>query len=183
MGIRAWKSPVGWAGIAFSGEVLLGVLLPGPGGRAAILERLALAFPGAAREGEAGREIASAIERRLSGRGEGPRVSPGGLTPFTVSVLSWMSRIPPGRVATYGAVASWMGRPGAGRAVGGAAARNPVPLLVPCHRVVGSAGRLVGFSSAGGLAQKEKLLRGEGVRFLEDRRGVVERSCMLETPP
>ena len=64
--------------------------------------------------------------------------------------------IPYGAQCTYGQLASAMGRPHAARAVGAAIARNPISILLPCHRVVGSSGRLTGY--AGGLARKQALL-------------------------
>lgn len=70
--------------------------------------------------------------------------------------------IPYGQTTTYAALAIAAGRPRAARAVGAACARNPIPLVIPCHRVVGQNGALTGF--AGGLAMKEALLRLEGAR-------------------
>jgi methylated-DNA-[protein]-cysteine S-methyltransferase len=64
--------------------------------------------------------------------------------------------IPPGQTRTYGQIAAAVGRPGGARAVGGALSRNPAPLAIPCHRVVGAGGSLGGFSS--GLALKRWLL-------------------------
>ena len=63
-------------------------------------------------------------------------------------------------MTTYGALAAKIGRPKAARAVGGAMNRNPIPIVLPCHRVVGAGGSLVGY--AGGLERKEALLRLEG---------------------
>jgi O-6-methylguanine DNA methyltransferase len=68
--------------------------------------------------------------------------------------------VPYGATATYGRLAERIGRPRAARAVGGALNKNPVPIVVPCHRIVGASGSLVGY--AGGLARKEKLLALEG---------------------
>ena len=78
--------------------------------------------------------------------------------PFSRRVLSEARSIPAGRTETYGSLAAMVGRPGAARAVGQAMARNPVPLLVPCHRVVGAWGCLGGFSGAGGVVTKQRLL-------------------------
>lgn len=72
-------------------------------------------------------------------------------------------RIPQGKVATYGQLARWLGRPRAARAVGQALNRNPYAPTVPCHRVVGHDGSLTGF--ADGLIAKESLLKREGVLF------------------
>jgi len=77
-------------------------------------------------------------------------------TPFEHEVWQALRRIPFGRTETYGGIARRVGRPKASRAVGLACNRNPLPLLIPCHRVVGANGKLVGF--AGGLGVKERLL-------------------------
>jgi methylated-DNA-[protein]-cysteine S-methyltransferase len=79
---------------------------------------------------------------------------------FQQQVLRELARVPFGEVTTYGALAAQVGRPRAARAVGGAMNRNPIPIVLPCHRVVGSNGKLVGY--AGGLDRKEALLRLEG---------------------
>jgi len=77
-------------------------------------------------------------------------------TPFQLSVWHELQRIAPGATSTYGALAKSIGKPSASRAVGAAVGRNPVSLLIPCHRVIGSAGKLTGY--AGGLDRKEFLL-------------------------
>jgi methylated-DNA-[protein]-cysteine S-methyltransferase len=82
------------------------------------------------------------------------------LTPFNQKVLHSLARVPYGQVTTYGDLASQAGRPRAARAVGSVMNRNPLPIVLPCHRVIGSTGRLVGY--AGGLERKEKLLQLEG---------------------
>jgi methylated-DNA-[protein]-cysteine S-methyltransferase len=79
---------------------------------------------------------------------------------FQRSVLMELERVPFGHVETYGGLAARIGRPRAARAVGGALNRNPVPIVVPCHRVIGSTGSLVGYG--GGLERKERLLTLEG---------------------
>ena len=81
-------------------------------------------------------------------------------TPFQQSTWRALARIPLGQTSTYGKIASAIGRPRAVRAVGGACGANPVPLLVPCHRVLASTGGLGGFS--GGLDWKRLLLDREG---------------------
>jgi methylated-DNA-[protein]-cysteine S-methyltransferase len=82
------------------------------------------------------------------------------LPPFTVSVLRELARVPYGETTTYGALAARVGRPRAARAVGTVMNRNRIPIVLPCHRVVGSSGDLVGY--AGGLDKKLTLLRLEG---------------------
>lgn len=74
--------------------------------------------------------------------------------------------IPLGETRSYGQLAQKIGRPGAARAVGRANATNPIPVIVPCHRVIGSDGKLTGFG--GGLPMKKQLLRLEGVEVQED---------------
>ncbi len=81
--------------------------------------------------------------------------------PFQRDALRELALVPYGQVTTYGALAAKLGRPRAARAVGGAMNRNPIPIVLPCHRVVGASGSLVGY--AGGLDRKVALLRLEGV--------------------
>jgi len=78
-------------------------------------------------------------------------------TDFQVQVLQELQRIPYGETTSYGDIAKRIGRPKATRAVGAANGRNPIPIIVPCHRVIGSSGDLTGFG--GGLDTKEALLR------------------------
>ena len=83
-----------------------------------------------------------------------------GLPAFQRGVLAELQRVPYGATATYGELAARIGKPRAARAVGGALNRNPVPIVVPCHRIVGSTGSLTGY--AGGLERKRALLALEG---------------------
>lgn len=87
-------------------------------------------------------------------------------TPFQLAVLDALRRIPYGETASYRDIAERIGRPAAVRAVGRANGRNPLPIVIPCHRVIGSNGQLTGF--AGGLDIKAALLR------LERRHGPAE---------
>jgi methylated-DNA-[protein]-cysteine S-methyltransferase len=77
-------------------------------------------------------------------------------TVFQLQVWNALLTIPYGETRSYGRIAKQIGRPGAARAVGAANGRNPVSIVVPCHRVVGSTGKLTGF--AGGLSTKARLL-------------------------
>ncbi|HEY0557635.1 MAG TPA: methylated-DNA--[protein]-cysteine S-methyltransferase [Thermoanaerobaculia bacterium] len=81
-------------------------------------------------------------------------------TPFELAVWEALRRIPFGETRSYGEIAQEIGRPGAARAVGRANGANPIPIVVPCHRVIGSDGSLTGFG--GGLAAKSRLLEIEG---------------------
>ena len=93
---------------------------------------------------------------------------------FQKKVLAETSKIPRGKVTTYGTIAMRLASPKAARAVGTALARNPFPLIIPCHRVVRSHGSLGGFG--GGLPMKQKLLEMEGVIF--DLSGRVSPDCI-----
>jgi methylated-DNA-[protein]-cysteine S-methyltransferase len=97
-----------------------------------------------------------------------------GASDFVQAVYRTACRIPPGSVLTYAELAAALGRPGAARAVGGALGRNPIPLLVPCHRIVAAGGKPGGFSAPGGLASKMALLECEGV--------ALEKPALIATP-
>lgn len=84
-------------------------------------------------------------------------------TAFQQRVWRALADLAPGTTVSYAGLASRIGQPTAVRAVASAVARNPVPLLLPCHRVVGSKGEMTGFS--GGLERKRWLLRHEGLRL------------------
>ena len=86
-------------------------------------------------------------------------------------VYSKTSKIPKGRVSTYGAIARAIGREGASRAVGGILRANPRPIVVPCHRVVHSDGRIGGYGGSLGSGRKIRLLASEGVKV---RDGMVQ---------
>lgn len=81
-----------------------------------------------------------------------------GFSPFQRSVLSTCRNIEFGRTVTYSGLAKKIGRPDAVRAVGGAVARNPLPLIIPCHRIVRSDGKIGGFSAPGGTKLKKRIL-------------------------
>jgi len=83
-------------------------------------------------------------------------------TPFQLRVWEALRRIPTGETATYGEIARRVGSPGAARAVGSANHHNPIAIAIPCHRVVGSDGRLVGY--AGGIDRKRWLLAHEAAQ-------------------
>jgi len=84
-------------------------------------------------------------------------------TDFQQQVMHALRDIPFGKTCSYGELAKRLGRDGAARAVGSANRRNPLPIIVPCHRVIGANGELTGF--AGGLDIKRKLLTIEGATF------------------
>ncbi len=106
------------------------------------------------------RKAASQIREYLSGKRRSfhTRIDWRGMSPFQRRVLRAALRIPYGRVSTYGEIAEAIGAPRAARAVGRALGANPIPLVIPCHRVIASSGSLGGYSAAGGVRVKRKLL-------------------------
>src|SRR5207248_10965245 len=87
------------------------------------------------------------------------------LSEFQNRVVRACRRIARGRVRTYGELAAACGSPGAARAVGTVMAKNRYPIIVPCHRVVGSAGSLGGFSARDGINMKRRMLEMEGAKI------------------
>lgn len=103
------------------------------------------------------------------------------LPPFRQNVLTVIRRLRYGEICSYGRLAALCGSPHAARAVGGALASNPIPVIIPCHRVVAADGRLTGYSAPGGEVTKRELLRMEGVEFkglvVVTKQLVMNRSC------
>ena len=87
------------------------------------------------------------------------------LSSFQRAVLHATSEVPPGHIVSYGEIANQIGKPGAARAVGQALSRNPMPLIIPCHRVVAVDGSLRGYGGMGGVKTKRALLKLEGVHL------------------
>ena len=87
-------------------------------------------------------------------------------SPFFRDVCRAARTIPYGEIRTYGQLAEMIGRKGAARAVGRVMAANPLPIIIPCHRVVSASGALTGYSAAGGIKTKERLLLMEGVTLV-----------------
>lgn len=134
-------------------------------GEAGVLKVVSFASGNMAREPEPGwvrsdtefDEVRRELGEYFAGKRESFDVAldPDG-TDFQRNVLAELQRIPYGETRTYGDIAKEIGRPKASRAVGAANGRNPIPILIPCHRVIGSDGSLTGFG--GGLETKEYLL-------------------------
>jgi methylated-DNA-[protein]-cysteine S-methyltransferase len=96
-----------------------------------------------------------------------------GFTKFRQAVYRLVAGIPYGTAMSYAEVAAACGCPNGARAIGGAMAANPIPILVPCHRVVGVSGVMTGFTAPGGVASKRELLQMEGALF-DARGGLLE---------
>jgi|TARA_B100000965_G_scaffold211225_1_gene176543 methylated-DNA-[protein]-cysteine S-methyltransferase len=84
-------------------------------------------------------------------------------TVFQIKVWNQLRKIPYGEVRTYKQIAESIGHPKSSRAVANACAKNPIPPIIPCHRVIRSNGSLGGYSGVGGVDTKRKLLNQEGV--------------------
>lgn len=155
------ETDVGWVGVGLEGGRICATTLS-RGRRERALEELArVGATEPASESEAA-EVRELILGYVEGQGVdlGRRIRFRGGTLFQQAVWRALLEIPRGETRSYAWVARRVGRPGAARAVGQAVGANPLPLLVPCHRVVASDGGLGGFG--GGLEMKEALLRWEG---------------------
>lgn len=157
-----FETAIGACAMAWSGRGIAGVQLP-EACAAATRQRVLDRFPDA-REAMPPAEIAAARDAITALlRGEKPDLSAVALDMSAVPqfhrrVYDEARRIGPGETATYGAIARRIGVDRGGRAVGQALARNPFPIIVPCHRVLGAGGKLGGFSAHGGIETKKKLL-------------------------
>lgn len=146
-------SPVGRLALEADGDVLTGVRWASDGERTRDRPSPVLR--------EAGRQLERYFARKLT-TFDLPLAGHG--TDFQKSVWKMMREIPYGETATYGGMAMALGS--GPRAVGMACGRNPIPIIVPCHRVLGSGGKEGGFSGGQGLPTKRKLLALEGVVLL-----------------
>lgn len=150
-----FDTAIGECGLAWGPNGITTVRLPGPMG-----------FDGPPTPPPA--PVAEAI-RRVQALLDGTKddlcdiaLDPDGVPEFNRRVYDVTRAIPPGEVLTYGEVARRVGQPGSAQAVGRALGRNPYPIIVPCHRVMGADGRMVGFSAPGGTTTKLRILAIEG---------------------
>lgn len=154
-------SPLGLITLAATADALVG--LEFPPGRSRMLARVRSRLGSVAVEKRGHRSgVAERVRAYLAGdlrALDGIRVDPGG-TPFQRRVWSALRKIPAGTTTTYRELAERLGHPRWSRAVGLANARNPVCLVIPCHRVLGSDGDLTGYAS--GIWRKRWLLEHEG---------------------
>lgn len=146
---------------AFEGEGRDGV-------RVRLVKRLDAAGQGSSREGRGPRSLARLqedVRRHLKGEAQSfdyATIDTGRAPAFHGRAYQALRAVPAGSTVSYAELARLAGSPGASRAVGQAMAKNPTPLLVPCHRVLAAGGAAGGFSAAGGLAVKAHLLKLEG---------------------
>ncbi len=156
------ETRLGRIGVAYRERGIVSLQLPRPTEEQAWRE-LRKEYP----EGVRREDVPEAITRELCAYAEGRckefdlPVDLSAARPFQRAVLTAIAKIPFGETRSYGWVARAIGKPGAARAVGQALHTNPIPIIIPCHRIVASDGSLGGYG--GGLPMKIKLLRLEGV--------------------
>ena len=160
--VATMDSPIGELTVAVTGRGLATVAFEGES-RDVLFDRLARELSPRVMEADAPTdEIRFELEEYFAGgrRRFDIKVDRTLIGPFAWKVLQATSKVGYGELATYGEIAGRIDRPAAARAVGSALGSNPIPIVIPCHRIVGANGRLTGY--AGGLARKETLLRLEG---------------------
>lgn len=163
-----FDTPIGFCGIAWGERGVVGVWLPETDAsrtRSRILRRIPEATEVPPPSGI--RVSIEAITALLSGERRDLSeiaVDFDGVPDFSRRVYTLARKIPPGQTLTYGEIATKLGNPLQAREVGQALARNPFPIVVPCHRVLAANGRSGGFSAPGGVATKLRLLQIEGAR-------------------
>lgn len=171
-GFTLFDTALGRCGIAWGARGIIGAALPGPTDDQ-VRRRFAERFPGIVETAPpaAFAPVIDAVVALLRGEAIDLSDAPLDLSatpPFHQRVYAVARKIPPGQTMTYGEIAQAMGEPReAARAVGEAMARNPIPILMPCHRVLGANGKPGGFSAPGGVETKLKMLSIEGAKVGE----------------
>jgi methylated-DNA-[protein]-cysteine S-methyltransferase len=166
-----FETAIGVCGIVWSGHGIRGVQLP-EGDVQNTRARLKRRFPGTA-ETAAPSEVRRVIAEIVALlRGERRDLSDvtvdlDGVADFNRRVYAVARKIAPGATATYGELAAALGDRGAARAVGRALGENPIPIIVPCHRVLAADGKTGGFSASGGVGTKMRMLSIERARTSE----------------
>ena len=165
-GFTVFDSPIGTCGIAWSARGIAGLQLPEASAEAT-RARLRRRWPDAI-ESEPPAGVGRAIER-VQGLLKGESVDLSDIPldlesapEFHRKIYEVARTIPPGQTMTYGEIARRLGMPHEAREVGQALGRNPVAIIVPCHRVLGADGKMGGFSANGGVATKRRMLEIEG---------------------
>jgi methylated-DNA-[protein]-cysteine S-methyltransferase len=164
-----FETPIGPCALAWRAAGIVAVQLP-EGSAVATAARLRRRFRGARPQSPPRfvQQAVGAIRRLLQGKADALsdiRLDLTQVTPFCRRIYAAARAIPAGATLTYGELAARAGKPGAARAVGQAMARNPFPLIVPCHRVMAAGGKAGGFSAHGGVGTKFRLLRIEGAQL------------------
>jgi methylated-DNA-[protein]-cysteine S-methyltransferase len=155
-----FPSDLGWIAICWTGQALAGFTVGHPSAQAAAAS-LSGTCDITSNPPEFVRRLAERIQSYAAGIDEDFSDVPldlSHLTEFQRRVVKQCRRIRPGETLSYGELAAKAGYPGAARAVGSTMARNRFPIVIPCHRVVGSAGSLGGFSAPSGISLKRRML-------------------------
>jgi len=166
-GFHIFQTTLGWAGLAWGGQGLIGSSLP-ESDRERVLARTRRRFPDAVESDDPPAEIRRAVEEisaLLSGARPTlaeVRIDEARVPEFARRVYALARAIPPGSTRTYGELATELGDRLLAREVGQALGANPWPIVVPCHRITAAKGRLGGFSAPGGQQTKLRLLAIEG---------------------
>ncbi|MEM8957059.1 MAG: methylated-DNA--[protein]-cysteine S-methyltransferase [Pseudomonadota bacterium] len=163
-----FPTPLGDCGIAWQGGMVVATRLPDA--RAAETERRLATRTGAVRGAPPPviRRAIASITALLDGARTdltSIRCDLSGVDEFAARVYTATRAIPAGATETYGAIAAHLGDTGLSHRVGQALGRNPLPIIVPCHRVLGADGRLTGFSAPGGVETKLRMLEIEGAQL------------------
>ena len=164
--ISVFPTDAGWVGIACDGHVLKSVSI-GDASQAECLARFQDDLAAGGEIDDWNPALRKRIQKFLNGKGVDDFQDIDTVvtesTAFAARVIAAVRAIPAGEVKSYSEIAAASGSPKASRAVGNIMARNTIPLVIPCHRVVASGGRLGGYSSPRGLSMKTRLLDLEGV--------------------
>jgi methylated-DNA-[protein]-cysteine S-methyltransferase len=154
-----FDTELGRCAVRWTEAGISGVLLPTAGGRTGPRLEDGVSVPPFVREAIDGMvAVMAGVARDL----RDVPIDDRGVDPFRRKVYAATREIGPGTTRSYGEVARSIGYPDGARDVGAALARNPFPIVVPCHRVVAANGALTGFSAPGGLATKRRMLELEG---------------------
>ena len=169
-GFALFDTPIGTCSLVWKGETVIGLRLP-EASAAATRSRITRRWPDA-------KELApppamQAILSRVLALLRGERIDLsdvpldfGAAPEFHQRAYAIARTIPPGRTMTYGEIAKRLGTPHESREVGQAMGRNPIAIIMPCHRVLGADGKMGGFSATGGVAIKRRILEIEGATAL-----------------
>jgi methylated-DNA-[protein]-cysteine S-methyltransferase len=194
-GFILFETAIGTCGIVWGANGIVGAQLP-EGGDVAARARLTRRFPDAVegRPPASVRAVVDAVVRLIEGEPVDLSKAPldlAGLPDLHRRVYDVALTIQPGETLTYGEVARRIGEPHAAQAVGQALGKNPIPIIVPCHRVLAAGGRTGGFSANGGVDTKLKLLSIERARTSTEPTlfdgdpsfGLAARPAAKGTPP
>lgn len=169
LGFTVFDTAIGACALVWGDGGVVGAFLP-ERDEPALRARIARRFPDAveAEPPDSVRDAVAGVAALLSGEKRdlsGVALDMSAVPPFHQRVYEVARAIPPGETLTYGEIAARLGAPReAARAVGEAMGRNPFPIIMPCHRVLGAGGKPGGFSAPGGVETKLKMLQIEGAR-------------------